>query len=130
MWFFIYLFPMFTDQYYISFFNRFKTRYKRSSIILAQLYITVLEVSVFSLLLCFFTAFSSQMRLDVISTSKVWLIILVVAGILWFKNWMKFTGKKRNVLKANSKLKPIALWQLIMVPLVCIGLSLLFLQAA
>ncbi|MDO1501994.1 hypothetical protein Q2T40_17810 [Winogradskyella maritima] len=121
---------MFTDHYYISFFNRFKKRYKRSAILFTQIYITLLELSMFTLLLTFFTAFSNQMRLDVISKSSVWVIILVVAGLIWFKNWMKFTGKKRNVLNAKSKLKPIPFWQLIVVPLVSFGLGLLFLQAA
>ena len=129
MWFFSYLSFMFLDTFYISFFNRFKKRFGKKSILLAQLYITVLETSLISLLVSFFMAFANQMKMNLMSGSKGMVLGFMLLLFIYFKNWMKYSGKKRNILNAKRNKSDEPLWKLILVPLVFLGLSVIFLKS-
>jgi hypothetical protein len=117
------------DIYYIAFFNVLKSSFGKKAMKLALYYVSLLELSFYVLIAAFFAAFTSQMRLGVMSKSKV--LILSVLGILFicFKNWIRYNGKRRNILSAKSKRRKLKLWQLIMLPLVCLFLALIFFQA-
>lgn len=114
--------------YYISAFNVLKVRYGKKAINLALYYFTFLEFSIVFMLFCFFMGFARQFHLLNFPTNNVLTLgFLGIIGLL-FKNWMKFTGKHRVILNAkrHSNLK---IWQLILVPLGCLTLGLVFLQA-
>lgn len=116
------------NQYYISAYNLFKKGFGKKASKLALYYFTFLEFSLLFLIFSFFTAFATQFHILTMSSSKAITVGILGLIFLLFKNWMGFTGKKRLVLNSKNKanLKP---WQLILVPLVGIGLSVLFLQA-
>ncbi|WP_411766306.1 hypothetical protein [Winogradskyella sp. A3E31] len=120
---------MFIDTFYISFFNRFKKGFKKKAVLLAQVYITFLELSLVLLLVSFFAAFANQMKIDLMSQTKAIVLLIILAIGIWFKNWLKFTGKKRNVLNASKKRKDEPLWKLILVPIVCLILTFVFVKS-
>jgi len=99
----------------------------KKAIGLSQLYITFLECALIFLLISFFAAFAYQMKIDLMSPSKATILATLLLIGIYFKNWMKYNGKKRNVLNAKRKRSNEPLWKLIIVPLVFIGLSVIFL---
>lgn len=96
---------------------------------LALYYVSFLELSFYALIATFFAAFTSQMRLGIMSTSKAIILSVLVILFVCFKNWMRYNGKRKNILNAKSKRRKLKLWQLIALPLVCLLLALIFFQA-
>ena len=117
------------DNYYISCLNYLKPILGKKAIQLTYWYICILELSFYALLISFFAAFTSQMNIQTLDRDKV--VILLILGTLFicFKNWMRYNGKRRNVLSASSrknKIKGLLLW---LAPLLSLLLSVLFYQA-
>ena len=129
MWFLVIFLNMFLDSFYISFFNRIKKQFGKKAIGLSQLYITFLEGSFMILLVCFFAAFANQMKMDLMSSSKGIVLGFIVLLFIYFKNWMKYTGKKRNILNAKRKKSDEPFWKLMIVPIVFLVLSLIFIKS-
>lgn len=117
------------DRFYISFLKKTKPRYGRKSISLSLYYICIVEIAFFVLLAVFFSAFATQLNIVKMSTEKVLIIAVLAIIFICFKNWMRFNGKRRNILNAKSKFKTIETWKLILVPMVCILMSVVFYQA-
>ena len=114
------------DQFVLSIFNYYKARFKRKANAIAVFYISVLQIALLLVLGVFFAVFFKQMHVETMSSSKAWTIFIIVWLFVYFKNWMSYTGKKRNILNAkNTKRKSqqysvLVLWLL---PLGCIALS-------
>ncbi len=114
------------DQFVLSIFNYYKARFKRKANAIAVFYISVLQIALLLVLGVFFAVFFKQMHVETMSSSKAWTIFIIVSLFVYFKNWMSYTGKKRNILNAkNTKRKSqqysvLVLWLL---PLGCIALS-------
>ncbi|WP_143185566.1 hypothetical protein [Winogradskyella jejuensis] len=92
-------------------------------------YISVVEIAFFGLIACFFAAFASQLNMGQISSEKAVILSLICVLFIYLKNWMRYNGKRRNVLNAKSKRQKIQPWKLIVLPLAFIILALVFLQA-
>jgi len=84
------------------------------------------------LLGAFFSAFLNQMKVNTMSSTKAWILFSIACVIIYFKNWVQFTGKKRSVLNAKmtkSKSHQYAIWILILLPIGCIALAILLLKS-
>ena len=79
----------------------------------------------------FFSEFFKQMRLTTLTNNEVWLIYFLGIIGLYFMNWIQYSGRKRNIRRANlSKSKSehrsiVILW---LIPILCILLSIIFLK--
>ena len=116
------------DTFYISVFNHYKKTLGKSSLTIAMLYINLLELSVILALAAFFMAFASQMRMLVMSTTKFWVLYTLIAIFIIFKNWIRYNGKKRNILNAKLKSKHTSIYLLWLLPLGCLAIAFILLQ--
>lgn len=127
MWLFLYP-KMMLDTFYISVLNHYKKRLGKRSLKLAQVYINFLEISLVLALGAFALAFASKMKISVMSSTKFWVLFSLIAVFIMFKNWMRYNGKKRNILNAKVKSKPIPIYILWLLPLGSLTLGLILLQ--
>ena len=130
--FFILLSMNYFNQLYRTVFNRFKGRFKQKSNTIALYYVSVVEIALILLLGVFFIKFLDQMKVVVMSGSNAWLLFVMTAVFIHFKNWVSYSGRKRRVLNAklsNKKGLEYSLFILIVLPIGIIGLSLLMLKA-
>ena len=122
----------FFNQLYRTVFSRFKGRFKQKANTIALYYVSVVEIALILLLGVFFIKFLDQMKVVVISRSNAWLLFVMTAVFIHFKNWVSYSGRKRRVLNAklsNKKGLEYSLFILIVLPIGIIGLSLLMLKA-
>ena len=122
----------FFNQLYLTVFNRFKGRYKQKANTVALFYTSVLQIALLFLGGVFFIKFLEQMKVVVMSGSNAWLLFIMTAVFIHFKNWVNYSGRKRRVLNAklsNKKSLEYSLFMLIVLPVGIIGLALLMLQA-
>ena len=117
------------DSFYMTCFNFLKPSFGKKAMTYALYYVSFLEISFYGLLASFFSAFASQMRLGNMSQTKAITITILVALFVCFKNWMRYNGKRRNVLSAKSRRIKLKLWQIIAFPLICLLLAFIFFQA-
>ena len=118
------------DQFALSIFNFYKPRFKRRANTIAVFYISLLQSSIILLLGVFFATFFRQMKVNTMSSSKAWTLFVIAVILIYFKNWMGFSGKKRLVLNAKRtkrKFQEHNIWILWLLPPACIILSILLL---
>ncbi len=116
------------DHYYISVFNYYKKTLGKRSLSLALAYINFLELSIILALGAFFMAFAKQMKMITISSTKFWILFALISVFIIFKNWMRFNGKKRNVLNAKTKAKNTSIYPLWFLPIGCLAIAFILLQ--
>jgi len=67
------------------------------------------------------------------SSEKAWTLFSIAILLNHFKNWIQFSGKKRNIMKAKSiksKSNSHNIWLLWLLPFGCIAVSLILLKLA
>jgi len=119
------------DEFVISVFNYYKTRFKRKANVIAIFYVSVLQSSLVLLLGIFFAKFLRQMKVDTMSASKAWTLFIIASLIIYFINWLGYSGKKRRVLNAKQiarKSTNHSIWVLWLLPLGTIALAMLILK--
>lgn len=119
------------DQFALSVFNHYKPKLKQKASSVTIFYLSFLQISLLLLLGVFFGAFFKQMKLDTMSSEKAWTLFIIASIFIYFKNWMGFSGKKRNVLNAKRSKKNVQeynIWLLWLLPFACIALSIVLLQ--
>jgi len=116
------------DTFYISVYNYYKKTLGKRSLTIALLYINFLELSITLALAAFFMAFASQMKMLVMSKTKFWVLFAIVALFVIFKNWMRYNGKKRNILNTKLKGKTTSIYLLWLLPLGCLAIAFILLQ--
>lgn len=116
------------DNYYIQIFNYYKKKLGKRSLKIALFYITFLELSIIIALLAFLMAFASQMKMSVMSSSKFWVLYTLIALFIIFKNWMRYNGKKRNILNAKLKRNDTSIYLLWILPVGCFAIAFILLQ--
>jgi ABC-type uncharacterized transport system permease subunit len=112
-------------------FQYYKPRFKAKANVISLVYITFLQASLGLLLGVFFSIFFRQMNVDTMSSSKAWTIFGLAIVVIYFKNWMSYSGRKRRVLNAKltkKKAQYFNTWTLWLLPFGCIILSMLLLQ--
>ena len=120
------------NQLYLTVFSRFKGRFKQKANTIALFYTSVLQITLLFLGGVFFIKFLEQMKVVVMSESNAWVLFIMTAVFIHFKNWVSYSGRKRRVLNAklsNKKGLEYSLFMLIVLPVGIIGLALLMLQA-
>jgi len=120
------------NQFYFSVFNTYKASLKQKAHSLALFYTSFLQASLLLLFGVFFSIFFKQMHTTIMSSEKAWTLFIIAILLNHFKNWIQFSGKKRNIMKAKSikaKVKNHNIWLLWMLPFGCIALSLILLRA-
>ena len=118
----------FFDNYYISIFNHYKKKLGKRSLNISLFYITFLELSVILVLAAFLNAFASQMKMSLICSTKFWILYGLVVLFIIFKNWMRYNGKKRNILNAKYKRNDTSIYLLWVLPVGCLIIALILLQ--
>ena len=121
-----------SDQFFFNIFNYYKKSYKSLATRIAIIYINILQVSFLLLLGMFFSVFFNQMNADFLSSEKAWILFVIAAIIICFKNWIQYSGKKRKVMNAkviNSKSQHYSIWLLWTLPIVFITLTVILSQA-
>ncbi len=119
------------DSLFFNIFNHYKTKHKKRSITIAVLYLTLLQLSIILVLGVFFAAFFNQMNIDTMSSEKAWALFIVTSFIVYFKNWIQNSGRKRSVINAKlskRKSRHYNIWLLWLLPVCCIALSILLMQ--
>lgn len=116
------------DTLYISIFSHYKKTLGKKSINIALLYISALEVSIVLVIAAFLMAFASQMNMQVMSSSKFWVLFSIVALFIISKNWMRYNGKKRMILNAKSKRSDTSIYLLWLFPLGCFAIAFILRQ--
>ena len=120
------------NKLYLTVFSRFKSRFKQKANTIALFYVSLVEIGLTLLIGVFFIKFLDQMKVVIMSGSNAWLLFIMTALFVHFKNWVNFSGRKRRVLNAklsNKKELQYSLFILIVLPLGIIGLLLLMLKA-
>lgn len=116
------------DQLYISFLNIIKQRFGKAALTMALAYISFLEISLMLLFGMFFAAFGRQMNIPLMSSLKGWTLFVLLSFFIITKNWLRYNGKKRLILKAKSTKKHNFI-VLVLLPLVCLLLAFIFYQS-
>jgi len=122
----------FFDQLYLTIFNRFKGCYKQKANTIALFYTSLLQIELLFLGGVFFIKFLEQMKVVVMSSSNTWIVFVLTAVFIHFKNWVNYSGRKRRVLNAklsNKKDLGYSTFILIALPIAIIALSVLFYKA-
>lgn len=115
------------DNLYLNIFNYYKPKLKQKATTIAVIYVSILQFCLLLLLVIFFIAFGRQMSLAILTTEKIVFVLLFGALILYFRNWMHFSGRKRNTLRAkNKKLPEHNIYVLWLIPIVLLFFAVLF----
>jgi hypothetical protein len=107
-------------------FQYYKKKNGKKAIRFATLYVSILQCSFLLLLGVFFTGFFKQMHVDTMSASKAWTLFILISVALFFKNWMQYSGKKRNMLNAKrlqQKNQAYSIGLLFILPFIVLGLA-------
>jgi len=116
------------DHYYFSVFNTFKQRYKKKATLF---YISFLQIAILFVSGAFLITFLSKMNINTPSNNKIIAFFVIGALSIHIKNWLKYNGKTRMVLKAKRNRKKVTdtkLWLLLLLPIVCIILGIIILK--
>lgn len=114
------------DQLFFNVFNLYKAKFKRRANTIATFYVTILQISLIFLLGVFFAAFFKQMNVETMSSNKAWPLFIITSILIYFKNWIQFSGRKRSVINAKlskRKTKNLSVWLLWLLPICCFILS-------
>jgi ABC-type dipeptide/oligopeptide/nickel transport system permease component len=87
----------------------------------------MLEVSIALTIGAFFMAFTSQMKIATMSLNKFWVLFILVSIFIVFKNWMRYNGKRRHILKAKLK-SSHSIYVLWILPFAFIAIGVILLQ--
>ncbi len=93
---------MFHNLFYAAF-EHFKTIYGRNANKMAIIYIALTECCILLVLGMFFAVFLSKMHVNLPSGTDLWLFYFVSCLIIFLKNWVQYSGKKRKILNTKSK---------------------------
>ena len=118
------------DQLFFNSFNHYKRgTYKKKANSIAIVYITIVQASFLLVLGVFFAEFFHQMHVTTMSATKAWILYALACLLLYFINWIQYSGKKRKIMNANQKKKSnYGIWTLWLIPSVALFLAMLFLR--
>lgn len=120
------------DTMVFTMFNHYKVRLKRKANRLSIFYVSILQITILLFLGVFFSIFFNQMNVDTMDSDKAWILFTIASIIIYFKNWIQYSGKKRRVLNAKStrrKTKHYNVYFLWLLPIGIITVSIILLKA-
>lgn len=121
------------DQFFYTVFSFYKKRYKQKANGIAITYVTLLQGTLLLLLGVFFAGFFRQMNMVTMSSTKAWVLFVLIMIFIYFKNWMQYTGKRRMMINAKMLRKKSGtqnIYLLWLLPIVVLGLTYIVFQAA
>ncbi len=119
------------NRLYLTTFNRFKARFRQKANTIALFYVSIVEIAIILLLGIFFIKFLDQMKVIIMNGTNGWLLFIILALFIHFKNWLSYSGRKLRILNAKLSIKKdleYSLFVLISLPLGLLGLSLIMLE--
>ena len=118
------------DQLFFNSFNHYKKgTFKKKANTIAIYYITLVQASLLLVLGVFFSEFFNKMHVETMTTTKAWVLFVIVSLMLYFKNWIQYSGKKRKIMNANQNKKTnYGIFTLWLIPIVAVFLAILFLR--
>lgn len=121
----------FFDRLYLSVFHQVKQFKPKLAARWARLYVSFFQLTLCLLFGIFFMKFSKQMKLNILDDTSLWIVSLGIIVFIFFKNWMSYNGKKRNILiSRNTKgIKPYSAITLIVFILALFALSFILSKA-
>jgi hypothetical protein len=121
----------FFDRLYLSVFNQVKKYKPKLAARWARFYVSVFQIALCLFFGIFFMKFSKQMKLNILDDTSLWIVSLGIIVFIFFKNWMSYNGKKRNILisRNTKKSKPQSAYTLIVFLLVLFALSFILSKA-
>ena len=121
----------FFDRLYLSVFHPVKQFKPKLAARWARLYVSFFQLALCLLFGIFFMKFSKQMKLNILDDTSLWIVSLGIIVFIFFKNWMSYNGKKRNILiSRNTKgTKPYSAITLIVFILALFALSFILSKA-
>lgn len=120
------------DVFFLNLVLHFKNKKSKKAIKIATIYVSILQCSLLLLLGVFFAGFFKQMNVQTMSSSKAWTLFTIVVIGVFFKNWMQYSGKKRNLLNAKrlqQKKQTYSIWMLFVLPFIVLGLTYIVFHA-
>ena len=122
----------FFDRLYLSVFHQVKQFKPKLAARWARLYVSFFQLALCLLFGIFFMKFSKQMKLNILDDTSLWIVSLGITVFIFFKNWMSYNGKKRNILMSrNTKgLKPYSAYTLIVFLFALFALSFILSNTA
>ena len=118
------------EQLFFNCFDHYKKgTYKKKATTIAIYYITLVQATLLLVLGVFFAEFFHKMNVTTMTATKAWILFAFVSLLLYFTNWIQYSGKKRKIMNANQKRKTnygiITLWA---IPVVALLLALIFMR--
>ncbi|GAL87887.1 hypothetical protein JCM19538_2250 [Jejuia pallidilutea] len=120
------------DIFFFNLVQYYKTKKRKNAIKIATFYVSFLQCCLLLLLGVFFARFFKQMHVDVMSASKGWILFILSVLVVFFKNWMQYSGRKRNLLHVKMlkrKKQTYNIWVLWLLPFIILGLIYTLFQA-
>ena len=117
------------DKFYLSMLNQFKKNRSKRSLQTAFIYINLLETSIYLFLGIFFKIFLKQLKIVTMSDTKFWTVISLLVAFIIFKNWLRYNGKRRNILRTQVQHLKWSTYLLWLLPIAILSLSLILWQA-
>ncbi|NRA94520.1 MAG: hypothetical protein HRU26_17965 [Psychroserpens sp.] len=120
------------DSIFLNVFKHYKTRFKQKAGSVAILYVSALQIGLILLLGAFFARFMKEMHMNTMESWKAWTLFVLFSVGIYFRNWMVYSGKKRNIISAkriHKSNEQIALWKLWLLLFATYFLALLILNA-
>lgn len=120
---------IFDQLFYNSFDHYKKGIYKKSANTIAVYYITLTQALLLLVLGIFLAQFLNKMHVVTMTSTKAWVLFVIVTIVLYFRNWIRYGGKKRKVLNAiPTKKMDYSIWTLWLIPAVTFFLAMLLLR--
>ena len=121
----------FFDRLYLSVFNQVKQYKPKLAARWARFYVSVFQLAMCLFFGIFFMKFSKQMKLNILDDTSLWIVSLGIIVFIFFKNWMSYNGKKRNILisRNTKKSKQYSAYTLIVFLLALFALSFILSNA-
>lgn len=98
------------DRLFFNAFNYYRIRKNRSANRIAIIYISLVHCTLLLFSGICIAMFLDAMNTNTMSSNKAWTLFIMASIILYFKNWIQYSGKKRKVLNAKvlgkQKFKP------------------------
>ncbi|OBQ57194.1 hypothetical protein JJL45_01095 [Tamlana sp. s12] len=120
------------DKLFSHFFQYYKAEKSKKANEIATFYVSFLQCSLLLLLGVFFAGFFKQMNVQTMSSSKAWILFVLVVIFIYFKNWMQYGGRKRkirNVKMLKNKKLDYNIWVLWFLPVVVLALAFVLSKA-
>ncbi|MBT8253398.1 MAG: hypothetical protein HKN00_03820 [Flavobacteriaceae bacterium] len=116
---------------FLQVFQYYKTRIPRHARKIALIYITLVQTLAVLILGVVLSKFLKSMHMTVINSFQAWVLFAVIIVVLYFNNWMQYTGRKQAIKKAKynaSKSEKRHIMSLWLIPILGIVLSIILMK--